>query len=146
MRILVIQKRLSGHTWLPSIGRNSNSSRLCATMSEGPQHRRWEEHSLASLSMNCERHKWHLSFSLLPSQTTFSSSKHQNLSKTELYERERTQKNGYFHAMTVPLRSLNKNYTKDVLASSTSTILLHPFPENKYQNHVLDAIWEKEDR
>ena len=49
-------------------------------------------------------------------------------------------KNGYLNAMTVPLRSLNKNYTKDVLASSTSTILLHPFPENKYQNHVLDAI------
>lgn len=141
----MIQKRLSGRTWLPSIGRNSNSSRLCATMSEGPQHRRWEEHSLASLSMNCERYKWHLSFSLPPSQTTFSSSKHQNSSKKTPCDKERAPKTVTFDGMTVPLRSLNENYTKTSLTLQLPPSYYIHLPK-QVPKSCSGCIWAKGDR
>ena len=93
-------------------------SLVCTATNWGPQHRRREEHSLVSLSLGCEIYKRHLSFSLLfPSQTTFSSPKHQNLNYRN------------HHAMNVPLRRVNKSYTKDVFATLTSTIRSHLLPE-----------------
>jgi hypothetical protein len=103
MRIPVIQKWGSKHTWSLSIGRNSNSSHVCAVTNWEPQHRCRKEHSLVSLSLGCGIYKRHLFFSLVSaSETTFSSSKHQNSSKKTPCDKERAPKTVTFDGMTVP--------------------------------------------
>jgi hypothetical protein len=93
-------------------------SLVCTVTNWEHQHLHREEHSLVSLSLGCEIYKRHLSLPLFPSsQTTFSSSKHQDLNYRN------------HHAMIVLLPRVNKSYTKAIFATLAPTLLLHSFPE-----------------
>ena len=111
-----------------------------------PQHRCRKEHSLVSLSLGCGIYKRHLFFSLVSaSETTFSSSKHQNSSKKTPCDKERASKTVTFDGMTVPLRSLNENYTKTSLTLQLPPSYYIHLPK-QVPKSCSGCIWAKGDR